>query len=212
VGRENALLRCLLAGVLFACVVVSFAGCNKIMEEVLYGEKPVDGVSTSMLESTYYEAFFVRVTKMNFQGKNEGTDILPALAALPHDTYGEVNWTLAVMEGYLNPKGSLVPGAEEEKPLELNIFIEAKTPLMSNVIFPHSVHTYWLSCANCHPAIFLPEAGANPITMDEIFAGKWCGRCHGTVAFPPGYQYNPKANCIRCHVIPKQMSRERESW
>ena len=37
-----------------------------------------------------------------------------------------VNWTLAVMEGYLNPKGSLVPGAEEEKPLDLNVFIEAK--------------------------------------------------------------------------------------
>ena len=27
----------------------------------------------------------------------------------------------------------------------------------------------------------------------RIFAGKWCGRCHGTVAFPPGNQYQSQS-------------------
>jgi c(7)-type cytochrome triheme protein len=131
-----------------------------------------------------------------------------AFLSLPRDAYGAVNWTTAVMEGFLAPKGSLDPKAKEEEPLNLNIFIEAKVPLMANVVFPHSIHTYWLSCNTCHPNIFIPEAGANPITMDEIFEGKWCGRCHGKVAF----NFWPEANCRRCHMVPKKMSGRKENF
>lgn len=133
---------------------------------------------------------------------------LPALSNLPRDGYGQVNWTTAVEQGYLAPKGSLDPDAEEEMPLKLNIFIEAKVPLMANVVFPHSIHTYWLSCKNCHPDIFIPEAGANPITMEEIFVGKWCGRCHGKVAF----NFWPEGNCRRCHMVPKKLSGQKENY
>ncbi|MBM2838328.1 MAG: hypothetical protein HW415_953 [Deltaproteobacteria bacterium] len=131
-----------------------------------------------------------------------------AFRNLPRDAFGEVNWTTSVRDGFLAPKGSLDPNAVEDTPLNLNIFIEAKVPMMANVIFPHSIHTYWLSCSNCHPDIFIPEAGANPITMDEIWQGKWCGRCHGKVAF----NFWPEANCRRCHMVPKKMSGHKENY
>ncbi len=210
--RGGAFHRHFLAGFLLVHMAVFLTGCVDIMGEVLYEKDEAAEASQSMSASTYYESFYSQATKMKYQESDKGTGSLPALDALPKDSYGHVNWTLAVMEGSLNPKGSLSPDAEDEDPLDLNVFIEAKVALMANVIFPHSIHTYWLSCANCHPGIFIPEAGANDMTMDGIFKGKWCGRCHGKVAFPPGYDVNPKANCIRCHVIPKQMSRERESW
>lgn len=132
----------------------------------------------------------------------------PALKYMPKAGNDTVNWTLAVLNGLIKPRPSIDPNEKEEEPLSLNIFIEAKVPLMANVIFPHSIHTYWLSCDNCHPKIFIAEAGANPISMDEIFKGKWCGRCHGKVAF----DFWPEAHCRRCHMLPKQQSGLNENF
>jgi len=154
----------------------------------------------------YYEKFYKEVSMRSHI--KEGTSDIKALDSLPKDPSGNVNWTAAVVNGYINPRGSLEPGVPEDQPLNLNIFLEAKVPLMANVIFPHSIHTYWLSCNNCHPKIFIPEAGANPISMDEIFKGQWCGRCHGKVAFT----FWPRENCVRCHIILKGQSLERETF
>lgn len=154
----------------------------------------------------YYENFYKEVARRS--SIRPGTTEIEALDSLPKDTAGEVNWTAAVVQGYINPKNSIEPGVEEDAPLHLNIFIEAKVPLMANVLFPHSIHTYWLSCNNCHPKIFIPEAGANPISMDEIFQGQWCGRCHGKVAFT----FWPRENCVRCHIVLKGQSLEKERW
>lgn len=59
-------------------------------------------------------------------------------------------------------------------------------------MFRHASHTALLVCDSCHPAPFAQEAGATPISMAQIDAGQLCGRCHGTVAFPP-------AACVKCH-------------
>jgi len=184
-----------------------FTGCDLL-------EPLDDGNMTSLQEghrkgqNEYYGHFYDMVKAMTHQ--ESGTTPIEALDSLPKDPYGYVNWTAAVLQGFITPKGTLEPGVVEEEPIDLNVFIEAKVPLMNNVIFPHSIHTYWLSCNNCHPGIFIPEAGANPITMDEIFQGEWCGRCHGRVAFPFAMAGDPRANCNRCHVIPKGQSLERE--
>ncbi|HHS83474.1 MAG TPA: cytochrome C, partial [Gammaproteobacteria bacterium] len=61
---------------------------------------------------------------------------------------------------------------------------------------PHNAHTYWLGCENCHPAIFVMGKGKNKMSMVEISEGKWCGRCHGKVAFP-------LTDCSRCHTQKK---------
>ena len=158
--------------------------------------------------SAYYGRYFDRIKNRSRAPSNIGP--IAALNQLPLDgTMGRVNWTSAVVQGLIAPRGSLDPDIEDQPPLDLNIFIEAKTPLMANVIFPHSIHTYWLSCGNCHPKIFLPEAGANPISMKEIWKGKWCGRCHGKIAFSP---FMPRGNCVRCHMILKGESLERENF
>lgn len=81
------------------------------------------------------------------------------------------------------------------------IMFQVKAYFMADVIFPHSVHTYWLGCKNCHPKIFNPKLGANPMSMKAIWEGRYCGKCHGSVAFPLG----PDENCRRCHSLPKRL-------
>jgi len=63
-------------------------------------------------------------------------------------------------------------------------------------VFPHWVHRIRYKCYACHPALFEMKAGANPITMDAMSAGKFCGACHdGKTAWGIGFD-----TCNRCHV------------
>jgi len=188
---------------------VLLSGCGQEAKYLLdnnAGTKQATEEKAGKQMTDYYDKFFRSVVQRASIHPLPGD--LPALRDLPKDTEGRVNWTAAVMGGFINPRGTLNPKDKEKPPLDLNIFIEAKVPLMANVIFPHSIHTYWLKCSNCHPKIFLAETGANPITMNEIWQGKWCGRCHGKVAFG----FWPRANCLRCHMILKGRSLERERW
>jgi c(7)-type cytochrome triheme protein len=195
--------------------LISLSGCeiealNRALDDTYHppGSLDEDGnPKTGQTDKTeYYNQFYDQITKRFTITQGAISNI--TLDSLPKGHGGEVNWTAAVLEGYISPRGSLDPDAEEMPPLDLNIFIEAKVPLMANVLFPHSIHTYWLSCNNCHPKIFIPQAGANPITMLEIFDGKWCGRCHGKVAF----KFYPIANCRRCHILMKDQSLEKERF
>ena len=123
-----------------------------------------------------------------------------AFAFLPRDQTGDIDWVVALDEGIINPKESIIE--EEPVPLteitpildfKIRFRIDAELP---DVIFPHKPHQQLLDCRNCHPAIFLMQAGTNPITMKKIEEGQFCGRCHGKVAFP-------LTNCDRCHSGPK---------
>jgi c(7)-type cytochrome triheme protein len=82
--------------------------------------------------------------------------------------------------------------------LDLNIVREVKGS-MPDVVYPHKQHTQWLDCSNCHPAIFIPQKGANQISMASILLGEKCGVCHGKVAFPV-------SECRRCHSRPKEQT------
>jgi c(7)-type cytochrome triheme protein len=75
--------------------------------------------------------------------------------------------------------------------MDLNIVREVKGS-MPDVVYPHKEHTEWLDCSNCHPAIFIPQKGANQISMASILLGQKCGVCHGKVAFPV-------SECRKCH-------------
>ena len=62
-------------------------------------------------------------------------------------------------------------------------------------MFPHFVHRIQFRCYVCHNDIVAMRAGANPITMDAIQDGKFCGVCHnGKVAFQATFD-----TCPRCH-------------
>ena len=132
--------------------------------------------------------------------ENFGTGLLQtpreSFSSLPRAPSGNnVNWTKALENGDINPRYNR--DDEEAKPIimDLNIVREVKGS-MPDVVYPHKQHTEWLDCANCHPAIYIPQKGANQISMAQILLGDSCGICHGKVAFPV-------SECRRCHSKPK---------
>ncbi len=117
-----------------------------------------------------------------------------AVTLLPRDKYGIIDWAGSVRSGIISPLSSIDGLQEDNDPIDLLIPIKAKNEFMTDVMFPHSIHTYWLSCKNCHPGIFIQKKGGNPeMTMWKILDGKYCGRCHGKIAFP-------LRECYRCHM------------
>ncbi len=115
---------------------------------------------------------------------------------LPKDKFGLIDWMAIVNKEIIKPRGSLKIGAPELPPFDMNVLITAKGDYVNDVLFPHKAHTYWLKCENCHTGIFIMAKGKNNMTMQGIVQGKWCGRCHGKVAFP-------LTDCNRCHQTPK---------
>ena len=79
-----------------------------------------------------------------------------------------------------------------------DIAFTRKTPGMDDIppaVFPHFLHRMQFKCHVCHDAIVEMKAGANPITMDAIQDGKFCGVCHnGKTAFQSTFEA-----CPRCH-------------
>ena len=124
-----------------------------------------------------------------------------AMKDFPVDNQGLVDWVQALEKGYINPRKGLT-GQEQMFPVDFDI-IFTNTQSMPYVRFPHKQHTEWLTCANCHPLIFIPQKGGNPITMSAIIQGQFCGVCHGKVAFAP------TKNCGRCHSVPQEISVKR---
>ena len=122
-----------------------------------------------------------------------------AFEALPDSNSGNyVQWSEAMEQGLIEPRNSLTPVSTPPIVLDLNIIREVKGS-MPDVVYPHKQHTQWLDCSNCHPAIFIPQKGANQISMASILLGEKCGVCHGKVAFPV-------SECRRCHSRPKDQA------
>ena len=109
----------------------------------------------------------------------------------------KVDWVESLANSTLSPRRARFPygtGVErEELVMDMDMFLDLYGS-MPIVRFPHLAHTRWLACSNCHPAVFVPQSGANPIQMEKILTGEQCGICHRAVAFPP-------TDCTRCHSI-----------
>lgn len=124
-----------------------------------------------------------------------------ALSQLPSDIVGnKVDWVRALREGYVAPRAKVFEDTRVNV-LDSRI-IMTDTGEMPLVVFPHQPHTEWLDCSNCHEEIFRSEAGATPVNMFEILQGRYCGRCHGAVAFP-------LTECKRCHSMPRSALKNR---
>ena len=133
--------------------------------------------------------------------ENEGTEILQppkaAFEGLPKAKSGNrVDWVKALQDGGINPRYDRLDPDAAPVVMDLNIVREVKGS-MPNVVYPHKQHTEWLDCSNCHPAIFIPQKGANQISMASILLGQKCGVCHGKVAFPV-------SECRKCHSQTKK--------
>ncbi len=129
------------------------------------------------------------------------------LNALPKDIVGGPDWVKAVKDGVIAPRhklpsdsqpvapftlDTLVPGSvtDTQPAFDLNIEMVPEKAPFYKVVFPHSSHTLWLNCSSCHPGM-MAQRGSG---MQQIFAGEYCGRCHGKVSF------SPLTSCARCHV------------
>ena len=121
-----------------------------------------------------------------------------AMIDFPMYKNGLIDWVQAIQQGYINPRksrdGDEYGGKEIMQEMDLDIIMK-QTANMPYVRFPHLAHTQWLACSNCHFDIFIPQKEANPVSMEKILKGQYCGRCHDKVSFPI-------FNCERCHSVP----------
>lgn len=134
---------------------------------------------------------------------NDGTHLLQAplqaFGSLPKSPAGnQVDWVKALNEEKVHPRFDRNDPNAQPVVMDLNIVREVKGS-MPDVVYPHKQHTQWLDCSNCHPAIFIPQKGANQISMAAILLGQKCGVCHGKVAFPV-------SECRRCHSKTKPVA------
>jgi len=120
-----------------------------------------------------------------------------AMKDFPRDRRQQIDWVQALEQGLIEPRADLL-GKSEMPLLDMDIVMK-NTQFMPWVKFPHLRHTKWLACDNCHPAIFEPKEHANPITMNKVLRGEYCGVCHDTVAFA-------LFTCERCHSVPHEGS------
>jgi len=113
---------------------------------------------------------------------------------LPKDDEDNIDWTAALERKLIAPSG-VIDGKDKDPGRTVDDDIELATSGKPNrmVIFSHSTHTQWLTCNNCHNAIFKREAGSATITMDDIDDGKYCGVCHDKVALAQ------PSGCKGCH-------------
>ena len=112
---------------------------------------------------------------------------------MKRDAVGFPDWMAALRSGAITPWAGLSP-RDKMDVLNLDVVMR-NTKEMPFVRFPHFSHTVWLDCSNCHPVPFIPQVGANPISMSEIFRGRYCGMCHDRIAFITFFA------CERCHSV-----------
>jgi c(7)-type cytochrome triheme protein len=131
-----------------------------------------------------------------------GTDIEPEhdfrtfVKGFPRARFGNrVDWLKAEEQGLLELtdyiEGVSIPGRkfEAQEDFELDTGVNG----MPDVIFSHEKHAVWNGCELCHPQIFQISRSSDPFEMQEIFDGKYCGACHGRVAFS-------NSDCQLCHA------------
>lgn len=165
----------------------------KTETSVLITGKPLDTVDMGTSESPHNDGIHdpANAAIVMLQNPSE------ALKDFPRDRRQQIDWGQALDQGLIKPRADLL-GKTEMPLLDLDIVMK-NTQSMPWVKFPHLRHSKWLGCDNCHPAIFEPKEHANPITMNKVLRGEYCGVCHDTVAFE-------LFTCERCHSVPHEGS------
>ncbi len=122
----------------------------------------------------------------------------PFTRELPRSRFGNgINWIKAEKAGLLTLKDELTgkPGSKTKRTGPQDSVIKPDEQEMPQIIFSHDQHALWNGCESCHPEPFKKKKGSPKFTMEEIIEGKFCGICHGKVAFPV-------LDCQRCHTKP----------
>lgn len=109
---------------------------------------------------------------------------------LPLDRLGSIDWTWMRNNKIYSPVETLT--GEKEEIRDNSILFEPPMPYINNTLFNHNTHSAQNRCSACHNDIFKDSLGGNAVTMKDMGEGKFCGYCHGKVAFK-------LADCNRCH-------------
>lgn len=119
-----------------------------------------------------------------------------AVALLPTDDRGNVDWVQAVKAGTIAPQASPDGTGPPQAVLDLDAEMATSGSKLFVAAFSHAAHTAWLTCGSCHPKVFpLKLVGKPPVvTMARMRTGQSCGVCHGRVSFGLDGQ------CARCHT------------
>jgi len=108
---------------------------------------------------------------------------------MPVDKYGFIDWLALKRDKIFKPVESL-NGDYKPEPRDNQILFVSKGRLQ-DVLFSHDVHSSWIRCNSCHPAVFADNL-KNKVKMVRMSKGENCGYCHGKVSFT-------FADCKRCH-------------
>lgn len=114
----------------------------------------------------------------------------------PRGRFGNgIDWLKAEEEKLITLKDYLPGVSIKRKKLRspADFDIAAKVANMPEIVFSHKKHAVWSGCELCHPEIFPVNKKSVKFSMQDIFDGKYCGVCHGKVAFPT-------IDCQRCHT------------
>jgi c(7)-type cytochrome triheme protein len=111
---------------------------------------------------------------------------------LPKDDDDNIAWMVALANKVITPSAGIDPATPQPEVQDMDVELSTSGKPARMVVFSHQVHTTWLRCNNCHPAIFEKDAGSAKITMAAIDDGKYCGVCHDKVAIAPD-------GCKGCH-------------
>jgi len=130
-------------------------------------------------------------------GKNvQFTSVFSAtVAGFPRSRFGNrVDWLAAEEKGLFKLKDQLEGLSIKRRELKIPVdeSIRSKELDMPEIIFSHRKHIVWNGCELCHPDLFGVEKGKTKYTMQDIFDGRFCGACHGKVAFSD-------LDCQLCH-------------
>jgi len=117
-------------------------------------------------------------------------------AKLPKGFYG-VDWMAAENKRKIKLVDSLEGISVKRVPIQAreDFTIKARLPWVHPILFSHEQHSAWNGCELCHPEIF-PTARKETVQFSMFLniEGRYCGACHGKVAFPLN-------NCCACHPL-----------
>jgi c(7)-type cytochrome triheme protein len=142
-----------------------------------------------------------RCERCHSRGRNvkRESDFSVYTEKFPRERFGNgIDWEKTEVDGHVKLTDYLegVSIKKQQMGVQKDFALSAKVEGMPDIIFSHKKHTVWNGCEVCHPEIFVGvKKGATKYSMIEIFEGKYCGVCHGTVAFP-------LMDCQRCHTKP----------
>jgi c(7)-type cytochrome triheme protein len=113
----------------------------------------------------------------------------------PKSRFGNrIDWMKAEENGQVKLTDTLEGISVKRKPLKIPLdeSVKAREIEMPEIIFSHQKHAIWSGCELCHPDLFEVKKGTTKYTMQDVFDGKFCGACHGKVAFS-------EMDCQLCH-------------